>query len=77
SGPGGSGPGGSTGGVYLAFQAQGACMALLAVRVYYRKCPPLLHSFTLFPETIPHTLVQQGFSIQMGWLSVALSVRLS
>ncbi|KAJ3584948.1 hypothetical protein NHX12_013671, partial [Muraenolepis orangiensis] len=51
--------GGTSGGVYLAFQSQGACMALLAVRVYYRKCPALLHSFTLFPETIPHTLVQQ------------------
>ncbi|KAK0140785.1 Ephrin type-B receptor 4 [Merluccius polli] len=60
SGPGGSGPGGSTRGVYLAFQSQGACMALLAVRVYYRKCPALLHSFTRFPETIPHTLVQQA-----------------
>ena len=45
--------------MYLAFQSQGACMALLAVRVYYRKCPALIHSFTSFPETIPHTLVQQ------------------
>ncbi|XP_059933106.1 ephrin type-B receptor 4b-like isoform X1 [Gadus macrocephalus] len=62
-GPVGSGPGGATRGVYLAFQSQGACMALLAVRVYYRKCPALIHSFTSFPETIPHTLVQQALGV--------------
>uniref|UniRef100_A0AAZ3R6P8 receptor protein-tyrosine kinase n=1 Tax=Oncorhynchus tshawytscha TaxID=74940 RepID=A0AAZ3R6P8_ONCTS len=45
-------------GVYLAFQAQGVCMALLAVRVYFKKCPTLTRSFSRFPETVPHTLVE-------------------
>uniref|UniRef100_A0A672G3N6 Eph LBD domain-containing protein n=1 Tax=Salarias fasciatus TaxID=181472 RepID=A0A672G3N6_SALFA len=52
----GAGPGA---GLYLAFQSQGACMALLAVRVFYRKCPPLRRAFAAFPETVPHALVEQ------------------
>ncbi|XP_059210829.1 ephrin type-B receptor 4b-like isoform X2 [Centropristis striata] len=47
-------------GLYLAFQSQGACMALLAVRVFYRKCPPLRRAFASFPETVPHSLVEQA-----------------
>uniref|UniRef100_A0A8P4FWN3 receptor protein-tyrosine kinase n=1 Tax=Dicentrarchus labrax TaxID=13489 RepID=A0A8P4FWN3_DICLA len=47
-------------GLYLAFQSQGACMALLSVRVFYRKCPPLRRAFASFPETIPHSLVEQA-----------------
>ncbi|KAM3591209.1 uncharacterized protein V6R79_024701 [Siganus canaliculatus] len=47
-------------GLYLAFQSQGACMALLAVRVFYRKCPPLRRAFAAFPETVPHSLVEQA-----------------
>ncbi|XP_035377201.1 ephrin type-B receptor 4b [Electrophorus electricus] len=47
-------------GVYLAFQAQGVCMALLSVRVYFKKCPALTRSFSAFPETIPHSLVEQA-----------------
>ncbi|XP_023284361.1 ephrin type-B receptor 4-like, partial [Seriola lalandi dorsalis] len=47
-------------GLYLAFQSQGACMALLSVRVFYRKCPPLSRAFASFPETIPHSLVEQA-----------------
>lgn len=46
-------------GLYLAFQSQGACMALLAVRVFYRKCLPLRRAFAFFPETIPHALVEK------------------
>lgn len=46
-------------GLYLAFQSQGACMALLSVRVFYRKCPPIRRAFASFPETIPHSLVEQ------------------
>ena len=46
-------------GLYLAFQSQGACMALLSVRVYFLKCPPLRRAFASFPETIPHALVEQ------------------
>uniref|UniRef100_A0A672GU70 receptor protein-tyrosine kinase n=1 Tax=Salarias fasciatus TaxID=181472 RepID=A0A672GU70_SALFA len=47
-------------GFYLAFQAQGACMALLSVRVFFKKCPPLVSSLSAFPETVPRTLVQQA-----------------
>ncbi|MEQ2160326.1 Ephrin type-B receptor 4b, partial [Goodea atripinnis] len=46
-------------GLYLAFQSQGTCMALLSVRVFFRKCPPLRRAFASFPETIPHSLVEQ------------------
>uniref|UniRef100_A0A3B5MCM9 receptor protein-tyrosine kinase n=1 Tax=Xiphophorus couchianus TaxID=32473 RepID=A0A3B5MCM9_9TELE len=46
-------------GLYLAFQSQGACMALLAVRIFFRKCPPLRRAFAAFPETVPHSLVEQ------------------
>lgn len=46
-------------GLYLAFQSQGACMALLSMRVFYRKCPPLHRAFASFPETVPHSLVEQ------------------
>lgn len=47
-------------GFYLAFQAQGVCMALLSVRVFFKKCPPLVSSLSFFPETIPRTLVQEA-----------------
>ncbi|KAM5125453.1 ephrin type-B receptor 4 [Mantella aurantiaca] len=44
-------------GFYLAFQDQGACMAVLAVRVYYRLCPAVVASLATFPETVPEGLV--------------------
>ncbi|XP_076842205.1 ephrin type-B receptor 4b-like [Brachyhypopomus gauderio] len=47
-------------GFYLAVQAQGACMAILSVRVYFKKCPALTRSFSTFLETIPHSLVEQA-----------------
>ncbi|KAM4537508.1 ephrin type-B receptor 4b-like isoform 1-T2 [Odontesthes bonariensis] len=47
-------------GLYLAFQSQGNCMALLSVRVFYRKCPTLRRAFASFPETVPHSLVEQA-----------------
>uniref|UniRef100_A0A667XQT8 receptor protein-tyrosine kinase n=1 Tax=Myripristis murdjan TaxID=586833 RepID=A0A667XQT8_9TELE len=47
-------------GFYLAFQAQGACMALLSVRVFFKKCPTLVSALSSFPETIPRTLVQEA-----------------
>uniref|UniRef100_A0A672KE22 Ephrin type-B receptor 4-like n=1 Tax=Sinocyclocheilus grahami TaxID=75366 RepID=A0A672KE22_SINGR len=47
-------------GFYLAFQAQGACMALLSVRVFFKKCPAATRAFSSFPETLPHSLVQQA-----------------
>ncbi|MEQ2218482.1 hypothetical protein XENOCAPTIV_003800 [Xenoophorus captivus] len=51
-------------GLYLAFQSQGTCMALLSVRVFFRKCPPLRRAFASFPETIPHSLVEQGVCVE-------------
>ncbi|XP_048476003.1 ephrin type-B receptor 3-like [Rhincodon typus] len=39
-------------GFYLAFQDQGACMALLSVRVYFKKCPAMVSGFASFPETV-------------------------
>ncbi|KAM4620010.1 ephrin type-B receptor 4a [Polymixia lowei] len=47
-------------GFYLAFQAQGACMALLSVRVFFKKCPALISALSSFPETVPRTLVQEA-----------------
>ncbi|KAM4675470.1 ephrin type-B receptor 4 [Discoglossus pictus] len=44
-------------GFYLAFQDQGACMALLAVRVFYRLCPAAVASLANFPETVSEGLV--------------------
>ncbi|XP_069623665.1 ephrin type-B receptor 4 isoform X3 [Ranitomeya imitator] len=44
-------------GFYLAFLDQGACMAVLAVRVFYRKCPAVVASLASFPETVPAGLV--------------------
>uniref|UniRef100_A0A671RES0 Ephrin type-B receptor 4-like n=1 Tax=Sinocyclocheilus anshuiensis TaxID=1608454 RepID=A0A671RES0_9TELE len=47
-------------GFYLAFQAQGACMALLSVRVFFKKCPALTRSLSVFLETVPRSLVQEA-----------------
>uniref|UniRef100_A0A8C6L1A7 receptor protein-tyrosine kinase n=1 Tax=Nothobranchius furzeri TaxID=105023 RepID=A0A8C6L1A7_NOTFU len=47
-------------GFYLAFQSQGACMALLSVRVFFKKCPPLISALSSFPETVPRYLVQEA-----------------
>ncbi|XP_044130016.1 ephrin type-B receptor 4 isoform X1 [Bufo gargarizans] len=44
-------------GFYLAFLDQGACMAVLAVRVFYRLCPAVVASLASFPETVPAGLV--------------------
>ncbi|KAA0722231.1 Ephrin type-A receptor 6 [Triplophysa tibetana] len=40
-------------GFYLAFQDVGACIALVSVRVYYKKCPSTLRNLAAFPDTIP------------------------
>uniref|UniRef100_A0A8C5CDM6 receptor protein-tyrosine kinase n=1 Tax=Gadus morhua TaxID=8049 RepID=A0A8C5CDM6_GADMO len=42
----------SKNGFYLAFQDYGACMSLLAVRVFYKKCPSVVQNFAIFPETM-------------------------
>lgn len=47
-------------GFYLAFQAQAVHMALLSVRVFFKKCPPLVSALSSFPETVPRTLVQEA-----------------
>ncbi|XP_061592924.1 ephrin type-B receptor 2-like isoform X2 [Cololabis saira] len=39
-------------GFYLAFQDYGACMSLVAVRVFYRKCPTVTRNGAVFPETL-------------------------
>ncbi|KAM9791122.1 ephrin type-B receptor 1 isoform 6-T8 [Syngnathus typhle] len=39
-------------GFYLAFQDYGACMSLLSVRVFYKKCPSVVQNFAVFPETM-------------------------
>ncbi|XP_048857190.1 ephrin type-A receptor 6-like isoform X1 [Brienomyrus brachyistius] len=40
-------------GFYLAFQDIGACIALVSVRVYHKKCPFTFHNLATFPDTIP------------------------
>ncbi|XP_066578335.1 ephrin type-B receptor 4b isoform X2 [Amia ocellicauda] len=47
-------------GFYLAFQAQGACMALLSLRVFFQRCPGLTQALTRFPDTVPRSLVQEA-----------------
>ncbi|XP_053116085.1 ephrin type-A receptor 5 isoform X5 [Hemicordylus capensis] len=39
-------------GFYLAFQDVGACIALVSVRVYYKKCPVVVRNLAVFPDTI-------------------------
>ncbi|KAM6924706.1 ephrin type-B receptor 2-like isoform 3-T3 [Xenentodon cancila] len=39
-------------GFYLAFQDYGACMSLIAVRVFYRKCSRVIQNGAIFPETL-------------------------
>ncbi|XP_072219620.1 ephrin type-A receptor 4b [Leuresthes tenuis] len=39
-------------GFYLAFQDLGACIALVSVRVFYKKCPLTVLNLAQFPDTI-------------------------
>ncbi|KAG7327416.1 hypothetical protein KOW79_009022 [Hemibagrus wyckioides] len=41
----------SKNGFYLAFQDLGACMSLISVRVFYKKCSTTIANFAVFPET--------------------------
>ncbi|XP_038139456.1 ephrin type-B receptor 3 isoform X1 [Cyprinodon tularosa] len=41
----------SRAGFYLAFQDLGACMSLISVRVFFRKCSTTIANFAVFPET--------------------------
>uniref|UniRef100_A0A8C6LLR2 receptor protein-tyrosine kinase n=1 Tax=Nothobranchius furzeri TaxID=105023 RepID=A0A8C6LLR2_NOTFU len=40
-------------GFYLAFQDVGACVALVSVRVYFKKCPYTVKNLASFPDTVP------------------------
>ncbi|XP_053722801.1 ephrin type-A receptor 6-like isoform X2 [Synchiropus splendidus] len=42
-------------GFYLAFQDVGACIALVSVKVFFKRCPSTVRNLALFPETVPHT----------------------
>lgn len=42
----------SRNGFYLAFQDYGGCMSLIAVRVFYRKCPRIIQNGAIFQETL-------------------------
>ncbi|GAA6105361.1 ephrin type-A receptor 5 [Tachysurus ichikawai] len=39
-------------GFYMAFQDLGACIALVSVRVFYKKCPTVVKNLAVFPDTI-------------------------
>jgi len=38
-------------GLYFAFRDQGACLSLLAIKVYYKTCPEVTASFAKYPPT--------------------------
>ncbi|XP_036103433.1 ephrin type-A receptor 1 [Molossus molossus] len=40
-------------GLYLAFHNPGACVALVAVRVFYLRCPQAVQGLAQFPNTLP------------------------
>ena len=42
-------------GVYFAFLDQGACVTLMAVRIYYIICPAVISEFAWFPNTTTAT----------------------
>ncbi|MBN3325863.1 EPHB2 protein, partial [Atractosteus spatula] len=42
----------SRNGFYLAFQDYGGCMSLIAVKVFYRKCPRVIQNGAIFQETL-------------------------
>lgn len=53
-------------GFHLAFQDLGACMSLLAVRVFYKKCPSVVQNFAFFPEVWKINWTETcGFSIRI------------
>ncbi|XP_069474870.1 ephrin type-B receptor 3 isoform X4 [Ambystoma mexicanum] len=42
----------SKNGFYLAFQDLGACISLISVRAFYKKCSDTIAGFAIFPETL-------------------------
>lgn len=51
-------------GFHLAFQDLGACMSLLAVRVFYKKCPSIVQNFAFFPEVRARIVFLLDFVVQ-------------
>ncbi|CAL8143320.1 unnamed protein product [Orchesella dallaii] len=51
-------------GVYFAFRDQGACISLLAIKVYYITCPEVTASFAFFPAT---PTCNRGLSYGYWW----------
>ncbi|XP_064900254.1 ephrin type-B receptor 4-like [Columba livia] len=47
----------SRAGFYLAFQDLGACLALLSVRLSFRRCPAVTRALARFPATVPRAPV--------------------
>ncbi|XP_074982688.1 ephrin type-A receptor 7 isoform X6 [Caretta caretta] len=39
-------------GFYLAFQDVGACIALVSVKIYYKKCWSIIENLAIFPDTV-------------------------
>lgn len=39
-------------GFYLAFQDIGACLAILSLRIYYKKCPAMVRNLAAFSEAV-------------------------
>ncbi|KAJ8366543.1 hypothetical protein AAFF_G00350680 [Aldrovandia affinis] len=61
-------------GFYLAFQAQGACMALLSVRVFFKRCPPVTRALSSFPDTRPDPAPPRMFCGEDGqWVGLPTS----
>ncbi|NXA59397.1 EPHA2 protein, partial [Mohoua ochrocephala] len=54
-------------GFYLAFQDLGACVALLSVRVYYKRCPAVVRGMARFPETVAGADSQTLAEVRGSW----------
>uniref|UniRef100_H3AUH1 receptor protein-tyrosine kinase n=1 Tax=Latimeria chalumnae TaxID=7897 RepID=H3AUH1_LATCH len=60
-------------GFYLAFQDIGACVALLSVRVYYKKCPSVVLNMAKFPETVAGADTQSLAKVQGSCIENAIA----
>ncbi|NP_001129645.1 ephrin receptor EphA2 (tyrosine kinase family)-like precursor [Xenopus laevis] len=61
-------------GFYLAFQDIGACVALLSVRIYYKKCPSVVQGMAQFPETVAGADSQSLAKVSGKCMNNAVSV---
>uniref|UniRef100_A0A803XQP2 receptor protein-tyrosine kinase n=1 Tax=Meleagris gallopavo TaxID=9103 RepID=A0A803XQP2_MELGA len=62
-------------GFHLGFQDVGACVALVSVRVYYKKCLSTVQNLAVFPDTVAETafatLVEvKGTCVEHAWVDV-------